>query len=166
MCGICGEFRSDSRTPSLSAVERMSEQIAPRGPDGAGVFSQANIALGHRRLAVIDLSQASAQPMVDNEHGLAIVFNGEIYNYTSLKSDLEEKGHRFFSTGDTEVVLRSYAEWGKECVGKFYGMFSFAIWERDSGCLVLARYRLGIKPLYYANVPGGLRFASSLTSLL
>ena len=104
--------------------------------------------------------------MVDPQLGLAIVFNGCIYNYRQLRSELAAKGYRFFSEGDTEVILKAYAEWGPRCVERFYGMFAFAIWERNSGRVVLARDRLGIKPLYYTERPGRFRFASTLPALL
>ena len=124
------------------------------------------VAFGHRRLSIIDLAAASAQPMIDPELGLAVVFNGCIYNFRELRSELVGKGYRFFSQGDTEVILKAYKEWGPRCVERFYGMFAFAIWERDSGRVVLARDRLGIKPLYYAERPGHFRFASTLPALL
>lgn len=165
MCGICGEVAfNDDAVGSSVAV--MTEQMRPRGPDAGGTFTQNHVALGHRRLSVIDLAAASQQPMIDPELGLAIVFNGCIYNFCELRSELDAKGHRFFSQGDTEVILKAYAEWGPRCVERFHGMFAFAIWERDSGRLVLARDRLGIKPLYYAELPGRLRFASTLPALL
>jgi len=124
------------------------------------------VAFGHRRLSIIDLAAASQQPMIDPVLGLAAVFNGCIYNYRELRGDLAAKGYRFFSQGDTEVILKAYAEWGPRCVERFHGMFAFAVWERDSGRIVLVRDRLGIKPLYYAELPGRLRFASTLPALL
>ena len=129
----------------------MLDTLQPRGPDAGGSFSQGCVAFGHRRLSIIDLSPTSQQPMLDPELGLAIVFNGCIYNYRELRQELSAKGHRFFSQGDTEVILKSYAEWGPRCVERFNGMFAFAIWERNSGRVVLARDRLGIKPLYFAR---------------
>jgi asparagine synthase (glutamine-hydrolysing) len=165
MCGICGEVTFNG-VPASSSVAAMVAQMRPRGPDAGGTFSQNRVALGHRRLSVIDLAAASQQPMIDPELGLAIVFNGCIYNFRALRSELAAKGYRFFSQGDTEVILKAYAEWGPRCVERFYGMFAFALWERDSGRLVLARDRLGIKPLYYAERPGRLRFASTLPALL
>ncbi len=137
-----------------------------RGPDGGGQIIRRNIGLGHRRLKIIDLSEKAAQPMSDPELGLEIAFNGCIYNYPALRKELEDKGYRFFSSGDTEVILKAYHAWGPECVERFYGMFAFAIHERDSGRLVLARDRFGIKPLYLQETPGRLRFASSLPALL
>jgi asparagine synthase (glutamine-hydrolysing) len=165
MCGICGELTFDGSAAGNS-VATMVEQLQPRGPDAGGTFSQGRLALGHRRLSIIDLAPASQQPMLDPELGLAIVFNGCIYNFRELRRELSAKGYRFFSQGDTEVILKAYAEWGPRCVERFYGMFAFAIWERDSGRVVLARDRLGIKPLYYAESPGRLKFASTLPALL
>jgi asparagine synthase (glutamine-hydrolysing) len=144
----------------------MTEAMMPRGPDAAGLFAQGNIAFGHRRLRIIDLSERSQQPMLDPELGLAIVFNGCIYNYRALRKELEGLGYRFFSDGDTETILKAYHAWGPDCVGRLSGMFAFAIWERDTRTVVLARDRLGIKPLYYAEDGDRLRFASSLPALL
>jgi asparagine synthase (glutamine-hydrolysing) len=165
MCGICGEltFNGDPAGVSLAA---MMQRMWARGPDAGGAFSQDRVAFGHRRLSIIDLAAASAQPMIDPELGLAVVFNGCIYNFRELRSELAGKGYRFFSQGDTEVILKAYKEWGPRCVERFYGMFAFAIWERDSGRVVLARDRLGVKPLYYAERPGRFRFASTLPALL
>ncbi|MFZ3361218.1 MAG: N-acetylglutaminylglutamine amidotransferase [Xanthobacteraceae bacterium] len=165
MCGICGEvtFNGDAAGGSLAA---MRQRMRPRGPDAGGTFSQDRVALGHRRLSIIDLAAASQQPMIDPQLGLAVVFNGCIYNYRELRDELIAKGHRFFSQGDTEVILKAYAQWGPRCVERFNGMFAFAIWERDSGRLVLARDRFGIKPLYYSEQPSRFRFASTLPALL
>jgi asparagine synthase (glutamine-hydrolysing) len=171
MCGICGEVTFDGRTAGISGaggnpIAAMTAQMRPRGPDAGGSFSQGRVAFGHRRLSIIDLAAASQQPMIDPQLGLAIVFNGCIYNYRDLRAELVAKGYSFFSHGDTEVILKSYAEWGPRCVERFNGMFAFAIWERNSGRVVLARDRLGIKPLYYAETPGRFRFASTLPALL
>ena len=122
--------------------------------------------LAHRRLTIIDLTRAGEQPMVDSQLGLSLAFNGCIYNYAELRRELEGHGYRFFSTSDTEVILKAYHRWGTACVERFFGMFAFAICERDSGRVVLARDRLGIKPLYLARMPGWLRFASTLPALL
>lgn len=165
MCGICGEITFDGSTAG-SSIPAMAEILRPRGPDAGGLFAQQRMAFGHRRLSIIDLAPASQQPMLDSELGLAIVFNGCIYNYRELRRELAAKGYRFFSQGDTEVILKSYAEWGARCVERFNGMFAFALWERDSGRVVLARDRLGIKPLYYSENPDRLRFASTLPALL
>jgi len=144
----------------------MSESLQRRGPDASGLFLQDRIGLGHRRLSILDTTAASNQPMIDSELGLAIAFNGCIYNFRELRRTLQEKGYRFFSGGDTEVILKAYAAWGARCVERFHGMFAFAIWERDSGRVVLARDRLGIKPLYLAEDGMHLRFASTLPALL
>ena len=144
----------------------MTETMAARGPDGAGLWAQGPVALGHRRLKIIDLSQRAAQPMVDAEAGVTIVFNGCIYNHHELRRELEAAGHRFFSTGDTEVIVKAYREWGDGFVEHLTGMFAFCLVERDTGRVVLGRDRLGIKPLYLAEVGGKLRFASTLPALL
>ena len=140
--------------------------IAPRGPDGAGLVIHGNVALGHRRLGIIDLSEKARQPMVDAELGLTIAFNGCIYNYVELRRELEGKGYRFFSHGDTEVILKAWHAWGVECVERFHGMFAFVLHERETGRVVMARDRFGIKPLYLAETPDSIRFASTLPALL
>jgi asparagine synthase (glutamine-hydrolysing) len=165
MCGICGEVTFDGSAAG-GCIAAMMERMHSRGPDAGGSFMQNRVAFGHRRLSIIDLAAASQQPMVDPLLGLAIVFNGCIYNYRELRGELVAKGYQFFSQGDTEVILKAYAEWGPRCVERFYGMFAFAIWERNSGRVVLARDRLGIKPLYYSEGPGCFRFASTLPALL
>jgi len=171
MCGLCGEllFRNSMggvEEANGGALQAMTDALRDRGPDSGGLMLQDQLRLGHRRLSILDLSPTSQQPMVDPLLGLAIVFNGCIYNFRDLRRELEAKGYRFFSQGDTEVILKAYAEWGTRCVERFYGMFAFALFERDSGRLVLARDRLGIKPLYYAESSDRLRFASTLPALL
>lgn len=166
MCGICGEVQFSPQSPSVSAVEKMAHTLAPRGPDASGIFAQGNAAFGHRRLKIIDLSNHAQQPMHDPNLGLTLVFNGCIYNYQTLRAELENLGYVFFSSGDSEVILKAYHAWGIDCVKRFNGMFAFAIHHRDSGKVVLARDRFGIKPLYLANIPGGIRFASSLPAIL
>lgn len=140
--------------------------MADRGPDGAGIWAQGRVAFGHRRLKIIDLSPASSQPMIDAVSGLSGVFNGCIYNYPELRTELEGLGHRFFSRGDTEVILKAYLEWGENFVDHLKGMFAIVLVERDSEKVVLARDRLGIKPLYYTETADRLRFASTLPALL
>ncbi|WP_373047798.1 N-acetylglutaminylglutamine amidotransferase [Vulgatibacter sp.] len=166
MCGFSGEIRFDGSVASVPAVAAMTEALAPRGPDGAGVHAQGRVALGHRRLKIIDLSDHAAQPMVDSDLGLSLVFNGCIYNYKELRAELEERGYRFFSSGDTEVLLKAYHAFGPAFVERLQGMFAFCIVERDSGRVVLGRDRLGIKPLYLAESGSRLRFASTLPALL
>jgi len=166
MCGICGELRFDGAVPDLEALGRMSDQLARRGPDDAGSYQDGPLALGHRRLSIIDLSSHAHQPMVDAELQLALVFNGTIYNYRELRAELQAKGYQFFSESDTEVLLKSYHAWGDQCVTRFMGMFAFAIWDQRSSQLFLARDRFGIKPLYLNQTSQRLRFASSLPALL
>ncbi|MFE5675319.1 N-acetylglutaminylglutamine amidotransferase [Streptomyces erythrochromogenes] len=166
MCGLSGEVRFDGRRPDLAAVERMTDTLEPRGPDGRGAWSQGAVALGHRRLKIIDLSECGAQPMTDAQLGLTAVFNGCVYNYRELRDRLEALGHRFFSRSDTEVVVKAYAEWGRHCVESLIGMFAFAVVEHHTGRVVLGRDRLGIKPLYTTQDRDRLRFASSLPALL
>ncbi len=167
MCGLCGEVNFDGAPASLSNIEKMTEVMHPRGPNGMGALARDQVALGHRRLSIIDLSEKGSQPMTDSDLGLTVAFNGCIYNYAELRAELEAAGHRFFSHSDTEVILKAYATWGPGCVTHFNGMFAFAITEHASGRLVLARDRLGIKPLYVAAIRGGkgLRFASTLPAL-
>lgn len=166
MCGISGELRFDKQPADLAALDRITHHLAPRGPDAWGLHSQGPIALGHRRLKIMDLAEASGQPMLDPELGLAMVFNGAIYNYPELRKELLALGYRFHSDGDTEVLLKAWHAWGKEMLPKLNGMFALAIWERDSQRLFLARDRLGIKPLYLSRGDKRLRFASSLPALL
>ena len=145
-------------------MARMLAKLARRGPDAEGQHGDGAVRLGHRRLAIIDLSEKSAQPMLDAATGTALVFNGTIYNYPELRAELIGCGHAFHSDGDTEVILRAYLEWGEACVERLHGMFAFAIWNRET--LFLARDRLGIKPLYYSETPGHFRFASTPQALL
>jgi len=166
MCGLAGLFHFDDSTPEAQRVQRMAEILAPRGPDASGLLQRDALALGHRRLQIIDLSERAAQPMSDPELGLDIVFNGCIYNYKDLRTGLEGMGYRFFSGGDTEVVLKAFHAWGASAVQRFNGMFAFAVYDRRHGRLTLARDRLGIKPLYVAQSPRRVAFASTLPALL
>jgi asparagine synthase (glutamine-hydrolysing) len=164
MCGIAGEFRFDGTLPEAAAMTRMLEKRARRGPDAEGQHADGPVRLGHRRLAIIDLSPRSGQPMLDAASGTALVFNGTLYNYPELRAELIGRGHGFQSDGDTEVILRAWLEWGEACVERLHGMFAFAIWNRE--VLFLARDRLGIKPLYYSENLGRFRFASTPQALL
>ncbi|MBB4863999.1 asparagine synthase (glutamine-hydrolyzing) [Pseudomonas nitritireducens] len=166
MCGLAGELRFDNQAADLAAVERITHHLAPRGPDAWGFHSEGPVALGHRRLKIMDLAEASGQPMIDTSLGLSLVFNGAIYNYPELRQELEALGYRFFSGGDTEVLLKGYHAWGEQLLPRLNGMFAFAIWERDKRRLFIARDRLGIKPLYLSQTGKRLRFASSLPALL
>ncbi len=166
MCGICGEYRLDGSLPKLHSIQAMMEKLEKRGPDHAGTFSDGALAFGHRRLSILDLSEKGNQPMIDPQLSLALVFNGTIYNHPELRKTLEAKGHTFFSTGDTEVIIKAYAEWGRDCVKHFLGMFAIAIWDLKQKTLFLARDRMGIKPLYIAQDKKGFRFASNVQALL
>ena len=166
MCGICGWLETGTRDGNLTAVRRMMSRLERRGPDHEGSFSDGPLAFGHRRLSILDLSFHGHQPMVDRERGLAIVFNGTIYNHPALRAELQGLGHRFASTGDTEVILTAFREWGPDCVKRLDGMFAFAIWDMQDESLFLARDRQGIKPLYHTVGEGPLRFASSIPALL
>lgn len=166
MCGLAGEIRFDGQPVDSSAIARMNDQQRPRGPDGQGLMVFDRLGVGHRRLKIMDLSDAAQQPMFDTALGTGIVFNGAIYNHDALRQELQAKGYRFHSSGDTEVLLKAHHAWGPGFVKRLNGMFAFAIWERDSGRVLLGRDRLGIKPMYLAPIQGGLRFASSLPALL
>ncbi|HTA32826.1 MAG TPA: N-acetylglutaminylglutamine amidotransferase [Solirubrobacteraceae bacterium] len=166
MCGLGGEV-AWSRAPDLAALERIAEALKPRGPDGGGAWRESGVALVHRRLKIIDLSPRGDQPMLDPDLGLAIVFNGCIYNHRELRDELVAAGYAFRSSSDTEVILKAFHHWGAErFADHLIGMFAFAIVEQASGRVVLGRDRLGIKPLYLAEVDGGIRFASTLPALL
>ncbi|UNZ19949.1 asparagine synthase (glutamine-hydrolyzing) [Streptomyces sp. 891-h] len=169
MCGIAGwiDFAREMREEG-STVRTMAGTLANRGPDDEAVWTDADAALGHRRLAVIDVDD-STQPMTAEHDGrtlAVLVHNGEIYNYREVRARLTSLGHRFRTAGDTEVVLRAYLEWGPECVRRLDGMFAFAVWDPRSRQLLLARDRLGIKPLYYARTAHGLLFGSEPKALL
>ncbi|MCP4696978.1 MAG: N-acetylglutaminylglutamine amidotransferase [Gammaproteobacteria bacterium] len=166
MCGICGELRFGAELPDLAALGKMMEILAQRGPDHAGNYSEGPLAFGQRRLSIIDLSPNAHQPMIDSHLGLVLVFNGTIYNYRSLQKELSGMGYTFFSTGDTEVILKAYSAWGAACVERFQGMFAFAVWDIRKHELFLCRDRLGIKPLYFTLNTRYLRFASNMQALL
>ncbi|OYW84798.1 MAG: asparagine synthase (glutamine-hydrolyzing), partial [Sphingobium sp. 32-64-5] len=167
MCGIAGIFHLETAKPVDPArVQRMIDIMPHRGPDGAGVWTAPGIGLGHRRLSIIDLA-GGAQPMANQDGSLIVTFNGEIYNFAEIRAELEERGHRFRSHGDTEVILHAYRQWGEECVHRFNGMFAFALYDQGTQSLWLARDRLGVKPLYYAPVSdGSVIFGSELKVLL
>jgi len=166
MCGICGELRFDAAAPERSVIERMKEKLQKRGPDSEGSYVNAPVAFGHRRLSIIDLSEKAAQPMVDQRADVALVFNGTIYNYPDLRKELQGLGHAFKSTGDTEVILRAYIEWGEKCVLRLQGMFAFAVWDNKKQSLLIARDRTGIKPLYFSQTSSRLLFASNTQALI
>lgn len=167
MCGIAGIFHLETAKPVDPArVALMTDTMVHRGPDGSGVWTAPGVGLGHRRLSIIDLG-GGAQPMLTPDESLAVTYNGEIYNFAAIRRELEEKGHRFRTDSDTEVILHGYRQWGEECVHRFDGMFAFALFDRHAQSLWLVRDRLGVKPLHYARVSdGSLIFASELKGLL
>lgn len=166
MCGLCGVLRFDGVPVSEQLIEKMKKPLHSRGPDDDGAHFDGNLGFGHQRLSIIDLSSNAHQPMVDADSGLAIVFNGSIYNYPQLREQLLSKGHTFRSTGDTEVILKAFAEWGEDCVARLIGMFAFAIWDSRKRRLFVARDRIGIKPLYFTHSNKRFAFASNTDSLL
>src|SRR3954465_5686013 len=165
MCGVCGCI-STKPVAEAALIQRMLRPLDHRGPDASGVFIQGKLGFGHRRLSILDLAPTSQQPMTDPTLGLGVVFNGCIYNFKQLRRELQAQGYRFFSEGDTEVILKAYHAWGPRSVQRLKGMFAFALWERDSGKFVLVRDRLGVKPLYYSESLDRLRFASTLPAIL
>lgn len=168
MCGLVGLFdRTGLRAFDRDLVVRMNDRIAHRGPDGWGVHLEPGVALGHRRLAILDLSEAGRQPMTNDSQDIYVVFNGEIFNFMEARDELEALGYRFRSHCDTEVIVHGWHAWGPAVVDRFRGMFAIAIYDKRSESLFLCRDRLGIKPLYYAHLADGrLAFASELKSLL
>ena len=167
MCGVVGVWHLDGQAVDPMAVERMRDTLVHRGPDDAGLWTDGPVALGHRRLSIIDLSEAGRMPMGSPDGRVQAVFNGEVYNFQALREELEAKGHVFQSESDSEVVLRSYEAWGADCFDRFNGMFAIAIWDARERRMVLARDPAGQKPLYYAYRPGRwLLFASTLAPLL
>ncbi|OQX11593.1 MAG: asparagine synthase (glutamine-hydrolyzing) [Desulfobulbaceae bacterium A2] len=160
MCGITGLINLDGASVSPVILKKMTDAIAHRGPDGDGQWIEGNIGIGHRRLAIIDLSPAGHQPMISADHRYVLSYNGEIYNYRVLRTDLEAKGYWFRSQTDSEVVLNALAQWGTEALLKFNGMFALALWDRKEQTLLLARDRYGIKPLYYARQGNSFAFGS------
>nr|WP_273544203.1 asparagine synthase (glutamine-hydrolyzing) [Luteimonas saliphila] len=166
VCGIAGIVRLDGVHVSADQIGQLTDLIAHRGPDDAGVHVDGPVGLGHRRLSIVDLSPAGHQPMSCADGSLWIVFNGEIYNHASLRAELVALGHGFRSTTDTEVILAAYRQWGEACVQRFEGMWAFAIWDRTRQRLFCSRDRLGIKPFYYALTSTGLAFASEIKAVL
>ena len=166
MCGISGELRFDGQRPSRESMQAMLAKLERRGPDSEGSYFKDALALGHRRLSIIDLSERSNQPMHDEKHGLSLVFNGTIYNYSALRKELQHFGHSFKSEGDTEVILKAYAEWGVQCLQRLHGMFAFALWDSVKQKLFVARDRMGIKPLYFSFNNNRLLFASTTQAIL
>src|ERR1041384_1916158 len=166
MCGIAGQIGNQDRNESINAVKRMTHLLERRGPDGEGVETWTGAVLGHRRLAIIDLSEAGRQPMLSADRSVGVTFNGEIYNYIELRRELISLGREFRSSSDTEVLVEGYLEWGlRKLLSKVRGMFAFALWDNRERRLFLVRDRLGVKPLFYTLRDGRLAFASTAQAL-
>lgn len=166
MSGICGELRLDGRMPEQAQLQRMLQRIERRGPEGSGHHAEGPVALGHQRLTSLNPHTGSSQPVVDLDNSLALVFDGVIYNHSVLRRELQKLGQQFSTTGDAEVILKAYVQWGEHCVEHLHGAFAFAIWNGRQQTLFLARDRLGVKPLYYSLGNKALYFASNTAALL
>ena len=167
MCGIVGKYNLVTREPvSRELIKRMSDRITYRGPDDTGIFIDGPIGLGHRRLSILDLSELGHQPMGSQDESLWITYNGEVYNFQTLREDLVKKGYTFKSNTDTEVIIYLYQEYGEDCLEHLRGMFAFAIWDKKKSRLFLARDRIGKKPLFYYYDGKTFIFASEIKSIL
>jgi len=169
MCGIAGVLARAPLGPPEMVEDRLAAMVATirhRGPDGMGVWSDGTVGLGHARLAIIDLSPAAAQPMSDADGAVRLVHNGEIYNFPELREELIARGHSFRSRSDTEVIVEGYRAWGERVVERLRGMFAFALWDARARRLLLARDRLGQKPLYYRQAGGLFLFGSEIKAVL
>ncbi|HMF59052.1 MAG TPA: hypothetical protein VK595_01690, partial [Vicinamibacterales bacterium] len=166
MCGIAGIVASGRlHADDRDRLTRMRDVIAHRGPDDAGIFVDEQAALGHRRLSIVDVA-AGHQPLSNEDGNVWIAFNGEIYNHADVRAGLEAAGHRYKTRCDTETIVHAYEQWGDACVEHLRGMFAFAIWDAPRRRLLLARDRLGVKPLYWAMADGRLLFGSEIKSIL
>lgn len=166
MCGICGIVNINKAPIEKGIVKAMTQAMVHRGPDDEGIYSAPGVCLGHRRLSIIDLSDAGHQPLSNEDKTIWVILNGEIYNYRDLRVDLEKKGHIFRSNSDTEVLVHLYEEKGQDCVKSLVGMYAFAIWDEKEELLLLARDRIGKKPLLYTYINGNFCFASEFFALL
>src|SRR4051812_44481275 len=165
MCGIAGLLSLGGKPPLQEEVQSMCDAMVHRGPNDDGYYVSADAVIGMRRLSIIDLD-GGHQPVHNEDRTVWVVFNGEIYNFKSLREDLEQQGHRFYTDTDTEVIVHLYEQYGESCVDRMRGMFAFAIWDDRRKTLLIARDRIGIKPLFYSIVDGRLAFGSELKVLL
>lgn len=165
MCGICGIYHFHNQPVNRALLDAMTGVMRHRGPDGEGRYVNGRVGFGHRRLSIIDL-EGGTQPISNENDTIVVVFNGEIYNFIELRDELEKNGHVFKTRSDTEVIVHGYEEWGADCVKRFNGIFSFALWDGNEKTLLLARDHLGVKPLYYTTVNGKLLFASEIKAIL
>lgn len=164
MCGIAGIVNHDNKPVDKELLIAMRDTLSHRGPDDSGIWLEDNVGLGHRRLSIIDLSQAGHQPMHNEDNTIWLVFNGEIYNYVEIKEELVRKGHRFVSNTDVEVIIHAYEEAGEDCVKLFNGMWAFVIWDVKDKKLFASRDRFGEKPFYYYNDGGSFYFSSEINA--
>ena len=160
MCGIVGILNLNEQPIDKNILINMTNEVTHRGPDGDGYYVNKNIGFGHKRLSIIDLSDNGSQPMKSKDGRFILNYNGELYNFKDLRQNLEKRGCEFYTESDTEVVLRSWEEWGEKCVNKFNGMFAFAIWDNKNKDLFLIRDRYGTKPLYYSTHKNYFIFSS------
>src|SRR5918992_48270 len=166
MCGIAGLLHLDGSQPDGWVLDRMNRVLAHRGPDGVGRYLEGPVGLAHRRLSIIDLSEAAAQPMGNEDESVQLIYNGEIYNFAELRDELLAMGHRFRSRTDSEVIIHGYEEWGDRVVERLNGMFAFALWDAPRQQLVIARDRYGVKPLYWYARGGLFAFGSEIKAIL
>src|SRR5262245_4349534 len=166
MCGVAGVLHLDGSPASPVSLRRMTDAVAHRGPDGEGHYADGPVGLGHRRLAIIDLSPGGRQPMATEDGRFVLTYNGEVYNFRELRIELEALGHRFRPRSDSQAVLRALVEWGRAALRRFNGMFAFALWDRREQTLLLARDRFGIKPLYWARRGSTILFGSEIKAIL
>jgi asparagine synthase (glutamine-hydrolysing) len=166
MCGIAGLVVRQGEDADRALVERMTLAVARRGPDAQGVFTEGNVAIGHRRLAIIDTREIANQPLWNEDRTVGVILNGEIYNFQTLRDELRQRGHRFATRGDSEAIVHGWEEWGEAVVARLRGMFALALYDRRDGRLLLARDRLGKKPMHYALADGRLAFGSEIKALL
>ena len=165
MCGITGILTQNGTSANEEICRQMTKVLSHRGPDGEGVVSSGAVALGHRRLAILDLTGTGSQPMASADGRVVLTYNGEVYNFREIRAVLEENGYIFRGSSDTEVVVNALHFWGTKAIEKFNGMFAFAAWFNDEKKLILARDRYGIKPLYYLQTENSFLFASEIKSL-
>lgn len=165
MCGIAGILQVSGKNPEKALLRKMIREVHHRGPDENGIFQNGRLGFSHSRLSIIDV-ESGQQPMQNPKSGMAITFNGEIFNHVELRNELKTKGHRFRTRSDTEVILHMYEEYGEECVQYFNGQWAFAVWDPNRQRVFLSRDRIGIRPLYYTWADGNFIFASEVKSLL
>ena len=166
MCGIAGIYSSRETNINIGLIKSMTDSIAHRGPDGEGHFIKNRVALGHRRLAILDLSDAGRQPMSSEDGKITITYNGEIYNFKELREELQKAGYQFQSGTDTEVIIKGYQHWGLDVIPKLNGMFAFALWDENKEELLITRDRYGVKPIYLWVRSDEVVFASEIKAIL